>query len=473
MTPIQRFAAWLAAVTLVPPGRAKDGFEPIAYPQGVADKGWGELHQEMDDAREAWRQNPLARRLVGIVTAYVVGNGIALRSEYALLQRFIDDFWQMNQLDQRIPEWCDELCRSGEIFPVLFTNPADRRSTVRCVPASIIERIEWREGDYEAELRFKEVASFAGLGLIGEEAERWWVSPLHPAAGDLATPVMLHYAVNRPVGALRGESDLAPILPWLKRYSRWLEDRVRLNAGVRAFLWVVKAPARLRTELAERYRQPPEPGSLVIADEQESWSAVAPNLNANDAAADGRAIRWMIVAGGPGTSLLDLGEGEDSNLATGQVMTEMRRRFLRRRQAYLAWLLSDLVLVAWRRYAVGNRVGRRTVTAADIAAIVPDISVEDNQKLAQAAMQLASGLGSVAQLVGSGQAYKRMALRMFVKFAGEQISERELEQILKDGLEGVTDGQSEAPDGGRPGGTGSGGESAGRDPGGAGRAVGE
>ena len=79
---------------------------------------------------------------------------------------------------------------------------------------------------------------------------------------------------------------------------------------------------------------------------------MAPSLNANDAANDGRAIRWMIVAGGPGTSLLDLGEGEDSNLATGQVMTEMRRRFLRRRQAYLAWLLTDLVLVAWRRYAV-------------------------------------------------------------------------------------------------------------------------
>ena len=247
--------------------------------------------------------------------------------------------------------------------------------------------------------------------------------------------MMLHYAVNRPVGALRGESDLAPILPWLRRYSRWLEDRVRLNAGVRAFLWVVKAPARLRTELAERYRQPPEPGSVIIADEQETWTAVAPNLNANDAANDGRAIRWMIVAGGPGTSLLDLGEGEDSNLATGQVMTEMRRRFLRRRQAYLAWLLTDLVLVAWRRYASGDRRGRKVVSAADITAVLPDISVEDNQKLAQAAMQLATGLSTVAQLVGSGPAYRKMALRWFVKFAGEQITEGEIAQMIHEGHE--------------------------------------
>ena len=76
MTPMQRFAAWLAAVTLVPPGRANDGLEPIVHPQGVVDKGWGDLRREIDDARDAWRQNPLARRLVGMVTAYVVGNGI-------------------------------------------------------------------------------------------------------------------------------------------------------------------------------------------------------------------------------------------------------------------------------------------------------------------------------------------------------------------------------------------------------------
>ncbi len=87
------------------------------------------------------------------------GTGLRCAAEYAPLQHFIDDFWQRNQMDQRIPEWCDELCRSGEVFPVLFTNPQDRRSTVRCVPASIVERIEWREGDYEAELRYKEVGA--------------------------------------------------------------------------------------------------------------------------------------------------------------------------------------------------------------------------------------------------------------------------------------------------------------------------
>lgn len=79
MNPLQRVVAWLASVTLAQPCRPNGGIDAPVYQQGTADKGWGELHQEIYDAHEAWRQNPLARRLVG--------NGITLRSEYKPLQR--------------------------------------------------------------------------------------------------------------------------------------------------------------------------------------------------------------------------------------------------------------------------------------------------------------------------------------------------------------------------------------------------
>ena len=57
---------------------------------------------------------------------------------------------------------------------------------------------------------------------------------------------MLHYAINRPVGAQWGESDLAPVLRWLSRYAAWLEDRARLNRFRNSFPYVVTAaiPAR-------------------------------------------------------------------------------------------------------------------------------------------------------------------------------------------------------------------------------------
>lgn len=439
--PTDKIALGQAAVTAVAVGREGDGLTLSRAGSGL-DKAWGEFYAEVTEAREAWRKHPLARRLIGLTTAYTVGNGITLHSDDPALQRFITDFWQHNRMALRVDEWSDELARAGEIFPVLFAH-ADGRVTLRTVPACRIEAIETDAEDYEQELRYRE------MGSLGQEPT-WWRSPAVaysiPAgatAGDPRPPVMLHYAVNRPIGALRGESDLAPILPWLRRYSRWLEDRVRLNAAVRAFLWIVHAPARLHTQLAERYRVPPEAGSVIIAEQDaEQWTAVAPNLHAADAELDGRAIRWMIVAGGLGTALIDLGEGEDANLATGQAMAEQRRRFLRRRQAYLVWMLTDVVVQAYTLSVSTTRkqagdgypaITHAAITHAAITATAPDISPEDNQALATAAQQLSAALQQLATLTGEGSAYRRMALRLFAKFVGESLSEQEQAAILAEG----------------------------------------
>lgn len=427
----------LATVTAVDVGRPDDGvFSPVFQSGTDLDKPWHELLDEFNDAREAWSKNPLARRITGMITAYVVGNGIEIRSEYDALQRYITGFFAENMLMQEMDEWCDELSRSGELFVTLHTDRASGMSHVRLIPACSIERIEWLPGDYKTELRYKEITK------MGDD-ERWWYSQHHRRTDDLDTPMMLHFAVNRPVGAVRGESDLAPILPWLRRYTRWLEDRVRLNAGTRAFLWIVYAARNAKTAIQEKYRTPPSPGSVVVAEEgSERWESISPNLNARDAEADGRAIRWMIISGGPGTSLLDIGEGEDANQATGKVMTEQRRRFLRRRQSYFSHVLSEVVLWGYRRQAgLGHKsAGRRNVSHADLQVIVPDISPEDNDTLANAASSLSSSLAAMRGITGDSESFRRMALRMFVKFSGEQISESEFESIIDEGKGSVSDG---------------------------------
>lgn len=415
------------AVNAVPVGQAGDGL--ALHSSSPLDKPWGEWFQEFEDAREAWRKHPLARRLIGLTTAYVVGPGITLQSDDPALARFLQTFWAQNRLALRMEEWCDELARSGELFLVLFTDPVTGFSSVRPVAACQIEEVDFDPEDYEAERRYR---ARRGPG----EPDVWWIGSAHAEAQQPTPPLMLHYAVNRAVGAVRGESDLAPILPWLRRYSRWLEDRVRLNAAMRAFLWIVHAPGRLRGTLEERYRTPPDAGSVIIAEQgAEEWQAVTPNLHAADAEKDGRALRWMIAAGGPGTGLLDLGEGEDANLATGQAMAELRRRFLRRRQAYLAWMLADLALHAYGRWTVLTGYRGRAVSHADVTVVTPDISPEDNQELATAAARLTDSLQTLAGLVGDGPTYRRMALRLFAKFVGEPLSAQEFETILEEGME--------------------------------------
>jgi hypothetical protein len=138
-----------------------------------------------------------------------------------------------------------------------------------------------------------------------------------------ASEEMLQFAINKVSNARRGNSDLATLLPWLRRYKDWLTDRVRINKYKSAFLYDVtlrgadkKAIDRKKME----YTYPPEPGSVIIHNETEQWSAVQPQIQANDAKEDGRAIKLMIAAGA-GLPEHYLSDSSQGNRATAAEMS--------------------------------------------------------------------------------------------------------------------------------------------------------
>lgn len=432
---IDRIAGKLgfARVVSVPVGKPNDGLVNMQVTGTDFDRPWQELRDMFADSREAYRKNPMVRRMVGMTTAYTVGPGISVTSEEKQFAKFIEEFWghPQNNMDIRIPQWADELGRAGEIFPVLFMNTADGMSYVRLVPADMIAEIDYDENDYERELRYRE---YTPPG----EKEKWWLSPNHPqanerdAAGNLP-PIMLHYAVNRSAGTIRGESDLSAILPWIKRYEGWLADRVSLNAAMRSFYWVVYASQRIKDALAQKYKTPPPKGSVIIAEEgAEKWEAVTPDLGARDAKEDGRAIRWMVVAGGLGTALADLGEGEEAGLSKGTDTSEQRRRFLLMRQKYFVYVISDLLVRAYNR-KLGAGAGRKfkEMTVGDVICKPPDISAEDNGSMAIAAKDLGIALQQLKAQLGDTPQFRQMALRLFVKFIGDSMTQKEADDILK------------------------------------------
>ena len=175
---------------------------------------------------EAWRKNALARRVIGLTSSYVVGDGVTLTSEYGPLKRYLAKWWNhpKNLMDLRLTALSDELARAGELLIVLHFNRADGVSYVRMVPASLIDGIKWAPGDYEHEKSYHEAVGFddADYDKGGAPGTRRLALALDDEADarDHYKPMMLHFAVNRPAGCVRGESDLATILPWLLRYSR-------------------------------------------------------------------------------------------------------------------------------------------------------------------------------------------------------------------------------------------------------------
>lgn len=440
----------LGSVTPVQPGMPNDGITRIiaGAVNGPADRGWGELAADSRDALEAWRFNPMARRIIGVITSQVVGDGIRVTSETAGLKKAIEELWShpANQILLEQAAWCDELTMGGELFMVVFVDPTGGPPVIRAMSGAEITDIEWAKypggyEDYRTELRYKQAPH--QVDTLDSKDGVWWLSPkglLAPQSGEWLNglsadeaPVMMHFAVNRAVGAMRGEGDLTPIRHWLRRYQVWLEDRVRANAATKLFSWVLYVQEEEKQKWTETLKtEKPGAGTVMVMTEgQERLEVVSPSVAASGAKDDGRALRWMIASGGPGMSLLDFGEGEDSNLATATAMSKQRHRFLRQRQDYFADMLAEVTILALNRWKGGPR--RKDVEKVDLVIDKPDVTAEDNGELAAASAGILGALTSLAQLVGDSDGLREMSVRLFAKFAGENLTEKQVAAMLEAG----------------------------------------
>jgi hypothetical protein len=387
----------------------------------------GTIQQIYTDALEAWRKNPVAWRIIAIITDYVVGDRFMVSSRNQRLNRFIREFWNhpKNRMALRLESMCDELSRAGDIFVLLFRNPQDGLSYIRFVTKDRIQRIISAENDWETELAYYETQE------IGDP--KVWLSPNHPEAG-YSDAVMLHYSINRPIGALLGESDLTTMLTWLLRYSRLVEDRVRLHWAARSFLWDVTVPAAAVNAKAEQYRNPPDTGSIIVHDEGEIWKSVNPNLAAVDARHDMQAVRAMIDAGS-GFPPHWRGDAGDISLATAQAMSGPTERHLVRRQNYFKFMISDIIYHAYLRATEIGAAPRLARSDYDNLFVfsMPDISRFDNEVLAKSTRDLSQAYYNLGAILSTApETLQRQMLRTFFQFSGTPVTEENIETIIQE-----------------------------------------
>jgi hypothetical protein len=362
----------------------------------------------LDHSLLAWRLNPLARSIVELFQQYTV-DGIEWDCAHAPTRKFLSAFWDhpLNQVADLLPEWADEYCLTGNAFILLSTDSVGM-SYVRIYPTDLIAEIRNRRHDVRQETSYLPKATAenpdptAYFNFSYKPTEKY---------------VMLHSAVNRLAGMKWGESDLAPLLPWLGRYASWLEDRVRLNRFRNAFMYDVELegldPATLESRKQQILMHPPQPGSLNVHGPHEKWSITAPQLSSADAERDGLALKKFIAAG-RGIPLHYLAEPESATRTTAEAAgTPAFKRFERRQQFFLRRLQELLLTAVKRRFVWGDTsvdpVARIEVRAADV-------SERDNAALALATSQIAA---SLRPLVADGLLTPTEYLRWVYRFGGE------------------------------------------------------
>ena len=428
------------------------------YQKDVIPSTYLELHNA---CYEAYNANPLAFAVVEITTSFVLGKGVTVAARVPEVQRVLMDFWNDadNHMDTRVYSLCTELSLYGEQFIRFFVNPYNGRVKIRQVDPSVIDQIETNPDDIETPLRFHRrplgpSASYPGdpvaqtlapfsskpvpLGPISRASvghDQSITSPPervpHSRQGSYgnfegewfkAGSEVMQFCINKVSNAKRGKSDLATLLPWLRRYKDWLTDRVRINKYKGAFLWDVELKGADKKTVDRKkmeYAYPPEPGSVVIHNEAEQWSAVKPEINANDVSADGRAIKLMVAVGAQLPEHF-LSDGDYGNRATAAEMGLPTFLKFQRRQHIMRSMLGailDRVLLEARK--VGTLPDNIDMQY-DI--IFPEIDVADHQTLASATQMLVSALTVAKE---HGWVSDETAMRLLFQFAGEELDVHE------------------------------------------------
>jgi hypothetical protein len=382
----------------------------------------------LTQAINAWRVNPIARRIIELTTEFVLGDGFGWQTKHPRVQREIEKFWNhpLNDLDAQLPEWADEAWRTGDLF-LLFSVDEGSTPYVRALPSELIQKIETKDNDYRQEVLYSE-------GGIDPKTY-----PAYDPAQEQLTFV-LHFPLKRAAGATFGESDLAPVLYWISLYRQWLEDRARLNHTAALFTYVLQKSFSNPKEQEEYATQisakmPKKPGSLLVLNDNESLGTITAGLNAFDGNTDGLALKKMIATG-VGLPVHYLAEPESSTRTTAEASGTPTFKHFKSRQVYLRRVVTAVITAALQ---VRGRVNDHIPAAPDFEITTPDVSERDNATLAIGAQRI---VNAFAPLYNARHITAAELIRLVYRF----IAETPPEDVKETGVPINTRGGGKLPD---------------------------
>ncbi len=283
-------------------------------------------------AYAAWCRSPLAGQIVNLTTWFVMGKGLGFQAKDSRVQEALMGFWKdpVNDLHSLQHWMSNELQIYGELFIRFFINPLDGRVRVRLVDPVEIREVVTDPEDMRTPVAYLREYRRKALPSEWIEAFEDHGMGLPPMMDETVKEVIgaediLHVKVNNVSNRKRGLSELYRVLPWLDAYERWLEDRLTINRARGAFVFLRKVPAAadrvggpFNVDSSGKY-QVPKPGSILVVHEAEDWEVLSPNIGADDAKEDGRALKLMIAAGS-GIFEHYFGDPSTGNLATTRSM---------------------------------------------------------------------------------------------------------------------------------------------------------
>ena len=282
-----------------PPYRRAAGIRGEDY--DLAEMTWQERLVMWRRAHAAWERNPWAKGAIRIIRASTVAQGHTMTYRAASVKTVLEAFRTLpeNAIEAYDKQFCEQLLIDGELFVRMTPAPVDRASGAPVSAQVVIDPLPpWWVLEIGSEPQFRRrVRAYWVQLFTGDVPER-----TYPDDGPQEIPAadVLHVPINLLAYERRGRSELLAVLPWLKLYKDWLEDRARINrykGNIYFHLSVANATAAQISTLRNQYRVAPPPASILVTSDNQKLETVEPKIGAAEVAEDGRQIKLATAAG--------------------------------------------------------------------------------------------------------------------------------------------------------------------------------
>lgn len=290
------------------------------------------------------RTNPVAKRILGLFSEFVLGEGVSLSYVNDQVETVLERHWNdpLNDWDRNGKQLFRSLLVTGELLLPLFPTtegPIAGHMTVGCVPSTRIKEVRtdpenWR---VTTEVVVKTPAT--------QPDKVYTIVNTRDSAAQLlgVESPALFWSIGNDFGE-RGISVLYAVADFIDLLDQMAFSEVERWLLMKAFLWDITLTGSDDKQV-EAYRKQhggaPKPGSVHVHNEKVSIDAKNPALNTYDSA---NGMTWMRshVLGGMGLPEHWYAEGGDVNRATATAMAEPTRKMLDDLQRDWRHILTDV-----------------------------------------------------------------------------------------------------------------------------------
>lgn len=297
-----------------------------------------------DIAFYMYDSNPMGKRIIEILTDFVVGDGFTYTAKDKNVLEVIKKFWEdpQNNLDDEIEEFVKEQDIFGELFIPVWVNPVNGAVKLGYIDPYLVTKVTkdknnprmhksviWRKRNSDKSITYN---------IINIDKD-----PKSKTEGKLIGDCFF-FPINKVISATRGRSTLLSLSDWLDSYDQFLFARVERAFLLNNFIWDIECEGMTEVELKVFVKNlaMPKPGSVRAHNEKIKWKAETPKLESADASNEARLFKMQIL-GGAGFPEHWFGEGSTTTRATALEMSLPTLKKLKSRQKKVKSFLIQIV----------------------------------------------------------------------------------------------------------------------------------